>query len=107
MNNIKDETVFYSMVSLLKTAEYYGNYLIDSKAVSHSSKNEIRNMTNHISRFVKIVAEGLPENARQQWLEQWKNKDYFSLTNIIEYAANLNDDKRNQIEEYAKQLSEN
>ena len=102
---MKDETVFYSMISLMKTAETYGRFLVDSKSVVGNIKHEINNFNKQVHRFVTSTCDRLSPSERTQWMNQWNDRDYQAFIEIMNYMINMSDDKVARVEAFAKELS--
>lgn len=106
MTKTQDATIFYSMCALMKTAQLYGGYLTASKQVHGTTKMEINAFNRQINNFLVKMCEGLPESDRQQWLNEWNNKDYQAVTNILTTVIDMSDEHRAIMEEFTNQLKE-
>lgn len=106
MSNTKtnDATVFYSMCALLKTAQLYGSYLTESKQVHGTTKMEINAFNRQIHNFLVKMCEGMPDKDRTLWMQEWNNKDFQAVTNIMTNVIDMNDYQRSIMEEFTEQL---
>lgn len=100
----KEASTLYSMCTLMQGAVVYGAFLTDSKSVHYQTKHEVKAIVRAMSSFNRIIANGLPENERNLWLSQWKDKDYHSLIEIMRYAADMDDTKRGILEDAARAI---
>ena len=100
----KDTTVLYNMLAMLRTAKYFANFLIESKSIHFDFKNEVDRVAKINGKFIKDIASKLPPDDYEIYMSEWDKKDFNQITEIMTIAAELPDDKRTLLENYANEL---
>ena len=100
----KDTTVLYNMLAMLRTAKYFANFLIESKSIHFDFKNEVDRVAKINGKFIKDIADKLPKKDYEIYMSEWDKKDFNQITEIMTIAAELPDDKRTFLENYANEL---
>src|ERR1700728_412992 len=106
-NNVvtKEARQFYAMIALLKCSQTIGDYLLTTpeRTVHRTVKKEMNELMKRLKLFHRSIEQGIDKEYAEQWQKDWQ-RDYLSFSCIFEFMADMNDQQREVLEEFAGQL---
>lgn len=104
MKQISSEAkVFNAMLALVAAAEQYKDYLIESKSVHYSLKQDMNQAFRGFNRLHTDIRLNLSGNDLKVWLAERKT-DAQAFSAVMEHMAELSQTGRDKVEQYCVEM---
>lgn len=89
---------FYSMNAMLKCIRLYIEFFAHEKGVTHTAKHLNKRLDMAVAFYQNEFSKGLPEDVKQEWFKEWTDKDFTSISIILDHWAEFSDHQRGTLE---------
>lgn len=105
--NEKENNTFYTICALMECAKQMIEYIttIEGGQTSPMVRNELANVAGSYNKMIKRVTKKLSVEDQKEWFSNW-DRDYQSAASILNLWAEMNDEKRDQLEKVTLQILE-
>lgn len=89
---------FIAMNSMLKCIQLYLDFFKHEKLVSSFTKFQCNKLETSIQFFYDKIEKNMPKETKELWGQSWENKDFESISRILEYWSEMNNHDRATLE---------
>jgi hypothetical protein len=104
MQITKEASTFYYTYALLMCAYKGMEFLIESREVSYSLKNDMKILMNKIRHIDSASKRSLNNPDAAVWSAQWNDRDFEVYGNVLGLMNDMSDEQRAVLEQFAQEL---